>query len=30
MTFVIMFQLDFFNFKIKFWRLPIKLIRLLY
>jgi hypothetical protein len=30
MTFVTMFQLDFFNFKIKLWQLPIKLICLLY
>jgi hypothetical protein len=30
MTFAIVFQLDFFNFKIKLWQLPIKLIRLLY
>ncbi len=30
MTFATMFQLDFFNLKIKLWRLPIKLIRLLY
>jgi len=30
MTFTTMFQLDFFNLKIKLWQLPIKLIRLLY
>jgi hypothetical protein len=30
MTFAIMFQLDFLNFKIKLWKLPIKLIHLLY
>jgi hypothetical protein len=29
MTFATMFQLDFFNFKIKLWKLPIKLIHLL-
>jgi hypothetical protein len=30
MTFATIFQLDFFNLKIKLWKLPIKLIRLLY
>jgi hypothetical protein len=30
MTFATMFQLDFLNFKINLWQLPIKLIRLLY
>jgi len=30
MTFAIMFQLDFKILKIKLWKLPIKLIRLLY
>jgi hypothetical protein len=30
MTFTTMFQLDFFNFKIKLWQLTIKLIRILY
>jgi hypothetical protein len=30
MTFATMFQLDFFNFKIKLWQLPIKFIHLLY
>jgi len=30
MTFATMFQLGFFNYKIKLWQLPIKLIPLLY
>jgi hypothetical protein len=30
MTFAIVFQLDFLNFKIKLWKLPIKLIHFLY
>jgi hypothetical protein len=30
MTFGTLFELDFFNFKIKLWQLSIKLIRLLY
>jgi hypothetical protein len=30
MTLTTMFQLDFLNFKIKLWKLPIKLICLLY
>jgi len=30
MTFAIVFQLNFLNFKIKLWQLPIKFIRLLY
>jgi hypothetical protein len=30
MKFATMFQLFFLNFKIKLWKLPIKLIRLLY
>jgi hypothetical protein len=30
MTFATMFQLLFFNFKIKLWQLPIKFIHLLY
>jgi len=30
MTFAIMFQLGFLNFKIKLWKLPIKFIRLVY
>ncbi len=30
MTFATMYQLDFFNFKIKLWQSPIKFIHLLY
>jgi hypothetical protein len=30
MTFATMFQLDYFIFKIKLWKLPIKLFNLLY
>jgi len=30
MTFATMFELYIFNFKIKLWQLPIKLIHLLY